>query len=228
VNENLSRFASHGAHADIAFFFFFFFFCSLQCENLPPGIEPGITSLGDEVMIIAKTKTTTPVEAKKDEVFTVNIVCRTCGKEGDHWTSKCPYKGRLQDLPDAPRQDEPDTPTRALRSGGGYVPPAMRAGGNRAGESDRGERNYRDYDDANTIRVSNLSEEATQADVEDMFMPFGRTTRVFLARDKKTNLSRGFAFISYIRREDAQRAIDKMNGHGYLHLILKVEFSEKK
>jgi hypothetical protein len=31
------------------------------------------------------------------------------------------------------------------------------------------------------------------------------------------------AFINYSRREDAQRAIDALNGHGYGHLILRVE-----
>lgn len=198
---------------------------------MPPGIEPGITSLGDDINIIPKAKQSAPVEQKKEEVFAMNIVCRTCGKEGDHWTSKCPFKNRLQDLPEAPPQG-PDSAGDSLRgrSAGGYVPPALRAGGSRVGDSDRGGGGggERSYNDENTVRVSNLSENTTQADVEDMFRPFGHTTRIFLARDKRTNQSRGFAFVSYIRKADAEKAIATLNGKGHDHLILKVEFSDKK
>ena len=35
--------------------------------------------------------------------------------------------------------------------------------------------------------------------------------------------SKGFAFITYYNREDAQRAIDRLNGHGYDNLIMKVD-----
>jgi translation initiation factor 3 subunit G len=191
---------------------------------VPPGIEPGITSLGDDITIIAKSKVAAPVEEKKEEVFAMNIVCRTCGKVGDHWTSKCPFKNRLQDLPEAPPQGG-DSELRG-RSAGGYVPPALRAGGSRAGDSDRGGERRRDYGDENTLRVSNLSENTTQGEVEDMFRPFGPTTRIFLARDKRTGQTRGFAFVSYIRKQDADKAIAAMNGKGHDHLILRVEYSD--
>ena len=38
--------------------------------------------------------------------------------------------------------------------------------------------------------------------------------------------SQGFAFISYQIREDAQKAIENLNGYGYDHLILKVEWAK--
>ena len=38
--------------------------------------------------------------------------------------------------------------------------------------------------------------------------------------------SQGFAFISYQYREDAQKAIENLNGYGYDHLILKVEWAK--
>ena len=37
---------------------------------------------------------------------------------------------------------------------------------------------------------------------------------------RETHQSRGFAFINFFAREDAQKAIDKLDGHGYDHLIL--------
>ncbi|KAM0822961.1 hypothetical protein ACQ4PT_071186 [Festuca glaucescens] len=61
----------------------------------------------------------------------VLMVCRTCGKKGDHWTSKCPYK----DLAPAPDTlDRPPTSEGPPALGGGgpakgsYVAPRLRAG----------------------------------------------------------------------------------------------------
>lgn len=39
-------------------------------------------------------------------------------------------------------------------------------------------------------------------------------------------LIQGFAFINYYKRSDAQNAIDHLDGHGYDHLILKVEWAK--
>lgn len=36
----------------------------------------------------------------------------------------------------------------------------------------------------------------------------------------------GFAFVSYSRREDAAEAIKTLDGYGYDHLILKVEWAK--
>jgi len=60
-----------------------------------------------------------------------------------------------------------------------------------------------------------------------MFERFGRVTRVFLAKDRETNMAKGFAFISFQDRADAARACEKMDGFGYRHLILRVEFAKK-
>ena len=95
--------------------------------------------------------------------------------------------------------------------GGGMGP-----GGSRPGGGDR---------DQNTIRVTNISEDTTEADLQDLFQPFGRISRVYLAKDKETMQSRGFAFVSFMNREDAARAMDKLQGHGYDHLILKLEWA---
>ena len=36
------------------------------------------------------------------------------------------------------------------------------------------------------IRVSNLSENAQEADLQELFKPFGHIARIFLAKDKMT------------------------------------------
>jgi len=104
-------------------------------------------------------------------------------------------------------------------SGGKYIPPSARAA--MAG----GVKPERRTDDLNTIRVTNISENTTEADLQDLFKPFGRISRVYLAKDKETLQSRGFAFVSFVNKDDAARAMEKLQGFGYDHLILKLEWA---
>lgn len=76
----------------------------------------------------------------------------------------------------------------------------------------------------NSIRITNLSEETREDDLEELCRPFGMLQRTFIAYDKETGESRGFAFVTFHRKEDAERAIKKLDGHGYDSLILRVEW----
>lgn len=104
-------------------------------------------------------------------------------------------------------------------STGKYVPPSQRGGAGSAMKTQQR------TDDLNTIRVTNISENTTEADLQDLFQPFGRISRVYLAKDKETMISRGFAFVSFVHKEDAARAMEKLQGFGYDHLILKLEWA---
>lgn len=111
---------------------------------------------------------------------------------------------------------------------GKYIPPAARAGLSGAGGGAGGPASYkpeRRMDDLNTIRVTNISENTTEADLQDLFQRFGRISRVYLAKDKETLISRGFAFVSFVNKDDAARAMDALQGYGYDHLILKLEWA---
>jgi translation initiation factor 3 subunit G len=107
-------------------------------------------------------------------------------------------------------------------SSGKYVPPSQRKG--LTGVTPPGS-TTRSADDLNTIRVTNISENTTEADLQELFQPFGRISRVYLAKDKETLQSRGFAFVSFVHKEDAARAMEKLQGFGYDHLILKLEWA---
>lgn len=72
-----------------------------------------------------------------------------------------------------------------------------------------------------------VSEWAEEDELRDLFSRWGRVTRVFLAKDRETGRAKGFAFVSYADRMDAQKACDKMDGFGYNNLILRVEFAKK-
>jgi len=146
----------------------------------------------------------------------VLMVCRTCGKKGDHWTSRCPYKDLAQPVEtfvDKPAAAEP-TSTK-----GAYVPPSMRAGAERTGTE------MRRRNEENSVRVTNLSEDTREPDLLELFRTFGPVSRVYVAIDQKTGLSRGFGFVNFVNKEDAERAINKLNGYGYDNLILRVEWA---
>jgi len=114
---------------------------------------------------------------------------------------------------------------------GKYVPPSIRAaaeGGKGTGkDGKKGKGGFGDQAEA-SLRVFNLSDDVKEGDLQDLFGQCGRLQRVFLAKDMTTFQSKGFAFITYYNREDAQRAIDKLNGHGYDNLIMKVEWAKPR
>ena len=66
--------------------------------------------------------------------------------------------------------------------------------------------------DTAAIRVSNLSENVVESDLQDLFRHFGTIARIYLAKDKMTNQCKGFAFINYASFEASDAAIEAMNG----------------
>merc|ERR1712106_328032 len=162
------------------------------------------------------------------------VKCRIC-KE-DHWTTQCPYKdtlGPLRESLTGPVEGEggPDgaaAATPAAGAGGKYVAPSRRGGDNSSAQSRNSGDSMPDKrrEDTAAIRVSNLSENAQETDLQELFKPFGHIARIFLAKDKMTGQCKGFAFVNYYRKEDASKAIATLNGFGYDHLILSVEWAK--
>ncbi|KAF4126664.1 translation initiation factor 3 subunit G [Geosmithia morbida] len=176
-------------------------------------------------------------EQLKDKLKDKKVKCRICS--GEHFTARCPYKDTMAPVGAAGSADPAagmgDEPSSAGGAGGGagggdkkgsYVPPALR-GDRPAGERMAGGSKFGDRDDFATLRVTNVSEMAEEGELRDMFERFGRVTRVFLAKDRETGMAKGFAFISFVDREDAVKACNKMDGFGFKHLILRVEFAKK-
>ncbi len=186
----------------------------------------------------------------KEQLRDKKVKCRIC--QGEHFTARCPFKDTMTPADDGttpaadPMADGEDGGGEKAAGGLGvggssYVPPHMRKGAR--GEGERMGGKY-ERDDLATLRVTNVSicpvlvyvqhanriqvsEMAEEQELRDLFERFGRVTRVFLAKDRDTGRAKGFAFISFVDRADAARACDKMEGYGYRHLILKVEFAKK-
>jgi len=161
------------------------------------------------------------------------VVCRLC--KGDHFTAKCPYKDSLPGIEggDAPTFGGDDTGTPGepaaaapAAPGGKYVPPSMRGAGRGAGESMS--RPGGNRDDLPTLRVTNISEDTQENDLRDLFGTFGRVARVYVGRDRETGAGKGFAFVSFEDKANAQKAMEKMHGRGYDNLILNVQWSQPR
>jgi len=61
------------------------------------------------------------------------------------------------------------------------------------------------------IYVKNLAKETSEEKMKELFSKFGSITSAFLAMDENGQ-SKGFGFINYDTHEEAQAAIDEMNG----------------
>ncbi|KAF1819036.1 translation initiation factor 3, RNA-binding subunit [Dissoconium aciculare CBS 342.82] len=207
----------------------------------PAGPRPDTTTLGENIIFrpqvgykSGQQQEKGAEEAKKEEnAKKMQIKCRICG--GDHFTTKCAFKDNMAPEgeaagPPADLDDRAggDSAEGGLGAGGSsYVPPHLRKGAAGAGGGERMGGGKYERDDLATLRVTNVSEFAEEGDLREMFERYGRVTRVFLAKDRETGRAKGFAFVSYADRSDAARACEKMDGFGYGHLILKVEFAKK-
>jgi len=118
-------------------------------------------------------------------------------------------------------------PGGAAGEPGRYLPPSLRTAQGGKGDGKGGKGDYNSGQDA-SLRVTNLSEDVKEGDLQDLFSQCGRLQRVYLAKDMTTFQSKGFAFITYYNREDAQKAINKLNGHGYDNLILQVNWAKPR
>ena len=65
---------------------------------------------------------------------------------------------------------------------------------------------------SNKLFVGNLSFNTTENDLNDAFAAFGTVTETNLMMDRTTGRPRGFGFVTMSSAEEAQKAIDALNG----------------
>ncbi|XP_020485157.1 polyadenylate-binding protein 1-like isoform X1 [Labrus bergylta] len=61
------------------------------------------------------------------------------------------------------------------------------------------------------VYIKNFGEDYSDEKLKEVFSSFGRTLSVRVMRDERGR-SRGFGFVNYANHEDAQKAVDEMNG----------------
>ena len=63
--------------------------------------------------------------------------------------------------------------------------------------------------------IGNLSFKTTEGELETLFAESGSVTSVTIIMDRFSGRSRGFGFIEMGSEEDAQAAIEKLNGYEF-------------
>jgi len=64
----------------------------------------------------------------------------------------------------------------------------------------------------NKLFVGGISFNTTENDLQDAFGAHGTVTEVNVIMDRMTGKSKGFAFVTMTTQEEAQKAIDALNG----------------
>lgn len=67
----------------------------------------------------------------------------------------------------------------------------------------------------NKLFVGNLAFATTENDLQDAFAAFGTVMEVNLMLDRETGKSRGFAFVTMSSPEEAQKAIEGLQGKNF-------------
>lgn len=159
--------------------------------------------------------------AKAAVVQAKNIVCRYC--QGAHWSAKCPFKSTFaeeaREAEGGSGKDEGAGPKK-------YIPPSMRRAMEAAAESGIPMATTSQRDNPNTVRISNLADVVTEADLRDLVGRISQPARVYVVKDQRTMLCRGSAFVSFHTIEDAERVVAKLHAHKYGNLVLHVEMAK--
>lgn len=75
--------------------------------------------------------------------------------------------------------------------------------------------------------IGGLNTETTEKALEQFFSKYGRIVEVILMKDRETNKSRGFAFVTFESPSDAKDAAREMNGKSLDGKTIKVEQATK-
>ena len=63
-----------------------------------------------------------------------------------------------------------------------------------------------------TIYIGNLSFQATEDDIREVFQEYGTVNRISLPTDRETGRKRGFAFVEMGSEQEEEAAIEQLDG----------------
>lgn len=81
---------------------------------------------------------------------------------------------------------------------------------------------------SNKLYVGNLPFNATEDDVRDAFEAYGNVTRVTLLTDRETGRPRGFGFVEFATGDEAQAAIQGLDGQDFGGRSLRVNVAKPR
>jgi len=78
------------------------------------------------------------------------------------------------------------------------------------------------------LYVGNLSFDTGEDDLQELFAPFGEVVSARVVTDRETGRSRGFGFVEMAQAEDAQKAIQGLDGKDFMGRALKVNIAQPR
>ncbi len=79
-----------------------------------------------------------------------------------------------------------------------------------------------------TIYVGNLSFDAEQEDLRDLFSQYGEVRQCSLPLDRETGRKRGFAFVELANDAEEQKAIDDLQNVEWMNRMIRVNKAEPR
>ena len=83
-----------------------------------------------------------------------------------------------------------------------------------------------DIADTYSLLVLNLTFRTTVEDLYPLFDPYGRVVDIHIPRDRNTGQSRGFAFVRYKYEDEADQAIERLDGMKFDGRYIKVQYAK--
>ena len=78
------------------------------------------------------------------------------------------------------------------------------------------------------IYVGNLDYDTTNQSLRELFAAFGEVVSASIITDRDTGRSKGFGFVEINQKNDAIKAISKLNGHEMNGREIKVNEAQQK
>lgn len=83
-----------------------------------------------------------------------------------------------------------------------------------------------DITDTYSLLILNISFRTSADDLFPLFDKYGKVVDIFIPRDRRTGESRGFAFVRYKYADEAQKAVDRLDGRVVDGREIAVQFAK--
>jgi len=81
---------------------------------------------------------------------------------------------------------------------------------------------------SNKLYVGNLPFDAGEEELQELFAAHGEVISAKVITDRETGRPRGFGFVEMARAEDAQKAIEGLDGKEFMGRALKVNIAQPR